>query len=152
MEEIIKELEKKIKEEGNFHIFYHKGLIGLIIRPHIVYEIYDDWKKNMIHWCGYVLIPENTSLGKWVWEKAGFLENNLDVHGGITYCEKKEGLIWIGFDTAHHGDISHIELHISSDATYKDKEYVIKETKSLIEQILYYFAVDTGLKIELEDL
>ena len=138
-ERTIKELEKKIKEEGNLHIFSYKGIIGLIMRPHLVKKIYDDWKRKLIHWCGYALIPAETPLGKWILENKDKIEMEVKVHGGITLIEEEDGIVWIGFDTAHWGDISFLgDTH--AYPTYKDKEYVLSETKKLIDEILRLYS------------
>jgi len=134
-EEIFNELEKKIKDEGNIHIFAYRGIIGLIMRPHLVHNIYDNWKDKLIHWCGYALIPAKTALGKWILENENKIENEINVHGGITLLKVEDDIVWIGFDTAHSEDFFTLKYTVGNK-TYKDKEYVIKETKKLIDEIL----------------
>jgi hypothetical protein len=88
---------------------------------------------------GYVLIPKNHHLhGK------HYTEINVNVHGGLTYSDLiDEDMIdsfkdlfteddidsWcVGFDTAHLGD----------NLINCSKEYVIRETNKLKEQLMSY--------------
>ncbi|HLD91385.1 MAG TPA: hypothetical protein VI911_10270 [Patescibacteria group bacterium] len=109
-------------------------------------------KDNKIGFlCGYVFIP-------WYHQKynINFQEesNSLDVHGGITYENKDlerctillpEGK-WIGFDCAHLGDLQdpeyfklpgnrNINLSMGRLDTFKDRNYVLNEIISMIEQL-----------------
>lgn len=59
------------------------------------------------HRCGYVGISNNHPLYGKGWRK---LEDMIDCHGGVTYCEDHlfgqddKNTWWIGFDCAHAGD------------------------------------------------
>lgn len=108
-------------------------------------------------WCGYVAIPKGHP-----WHEMDYSDIHqmyeLEVHGGLTYSEPCQGEIchktktndevwWIGFDCAHAGDFcpgTHEALkklgynfHTSMD-TYKNKEYVIRETIKLCNQVVKY--------------
>ena len=51
-------------------------------------------------WCGYVDIPIDHPM-----KQAKILDNNLDVHGGITYSRAiDENTYRLGFDCSHLGD------------------------------------------------
>jgi hypothetical protein len=66
----------------------------------------------MGHLNGYIMIPED------VLDKLDDLEvlDDLDCHGGVTFSERMdesdlfENGYWVGFDTAHLGDIPNMEL------------------------------------------
>ena len=132
----IKEIENKINTEGNIEIFNYLGLIGLVERPHLTKRIYNDWKEQLIHWCGYTIIPNASPIGIWVEGNKEMIVDLVDVHGGITLFEEREGVIWIGFDTAHYNDMASLD---DENGTYRDKEYVISETKKMIKQISELF-------------
>src|ERR1700690_3472589 len=63
------------------------------------------------HRCGYVAVPENHKLYNEAKEKG--YDFDVDVHGGITFCEPGSHIIervlgehhcsdlWLGFDAAH---------------------------------------------------
>ena len=66
------------------------------------------------NWCGYVGVPSTHSC----YEKP-YNDVDVNVHGGLTYADKCGGHIchipepgmpddvwWLGFDTAHWGDLS----------------------------------------------
>ncbi len=97
--------------------------------------------------CGYVAVPPGHP-----WHGMDYNEVPADVHGGLTYGGKCEGAIchvpksgepdnvfWIGFDTAHSGDVSPAFRRLSAAFTdprdsYKTMAYVTSETKRLAEQ------------------
>lgn len=107
------------------------------------------------HRCGYITVPEQYSS-----VVAGeFWNNNLDVHGGITY---QEGNV-IGFDCIHAGDdvdraaayetFGNPEVHADDGDSFRGhvwtKEEVEAECKSAIDQIInrspFKNIEDTGL-------
>jgi len=49
-------------------------------------------------YCGYVGVSNKHSVLKDIGE------DDIDVHGGLTFKEKIEGIVWFGFDCAHAGD------------------------------------------------
>lgn len=81
----------------------------------------------LLNWCGYVgvsldhpnvkrLVKKTLKLSSYEREYLEDEEDNLDVHGGITYreecqgpichiTEEKDKLFWLGFDCAHAGDL-----------------------------------------------
>lgn len=95
--------------------------------------------------CGYVFVPEDHP------KHGTSLENDIFVHGGITFCdttlpgypEQPKGT-WIGFDCAHFGDRQDPEyiklnpnrtIDTSSHGSFKDEYFVTKEIKSMIRQL-----------------
>lgn len=96
------------------------------------------------NWCGYVGIPESHPLFMKSYDDAP-----IDVHGGLTYgalCSPPichipapgmpEKVWWLGFDTAHYGDISPSRYmpQIASES-YKDLNYTESEIKRMAEQL-----------------
>ena len=74
------------------------------------------------------------------------VSNLVDVHGGLTYGDKVDGLKWFGFDTNHAGDFSpgmFIELIGARgdlplpplEETYRTWEYVEQEVTELAFQL-----------------
>jgi len=112
--------------------FIHAGFSCFILR------------NVMGNWCGYVGVPSNHSC----YEKQCD-DVLVEIHGGLTYAEKcsppichipKEGMPedvwWLGFDTAHSGDLFPTSIiNLFNDVVYRNQEYVINETKSLAEQL-----------------
>ena len=131
-----KELLEKINKEGHLRIFMHAGYVCVVMRPHTVAG---DLGKMpwTIHLCGYVGIPKGHPLyGKDYWYIYDNTRLRPQVHGGLTYSREylltreKSGLWWFGFDAAHAGDTSSLDS-IHEFETYKDMDYMIKETKKL---------------------
>ncbi len=91
-------------EEPDIVEFTYKGYRCLIRRvaspePSKIFHMFGG------HLCGYVNIPESSSLSK-----KGWGDIDLDCHCGITYNDFRDfssyGLMghWVGFDCAHSGD------------------------------------------------
>lgn len=71
---------------------------------------------------GYVAIGKHHRLYD---APAGVLDDLLTTHKGVTYNQLGDGYYVIGFDTLHLGD----------NRENCDKDFVISETKSLLEQL-----------------
>lgn len=78
----------------------------------------------------------------------------IDVHGGLTYSEQGvgelEGLWVFGFDCAHAGDLCPVTAEKYGDRgheTYRDFEYVKRETESLARQLAAVKAVPSQKEI-----
>lgn len=119
--------------------FVHKG-VPCLLRRH----------KMMGHWCGYAAVGREHP---WYERR---MEEEIDVHGGVTYGDTEagdeyrlvgvKGMWWIGFDCAHLGDVSPgldaLTRSLSgpnpyrSEDTYKDIDAVRAETLHLAEQAL----------------
>jgi hypothetical protein len=113
----------------------HKGLACMIVR--------NPRGGNL---CGYVGVKEGHTLYGVRYEAL----DNVRVHGGLTYSDVCSDYIchqnddgetwWFGFDCAHSQDVmpnypSEIDF---PGCTYKDIEYVKKETQELAEQLAGY--------------
>lgn len=92
---------------------------------------------SMGHWCGYVGLPiRHPDHGK------DYDNIEAEVHGGLTWAqrhapnEKPDGRWWIGFDTAHAGDLVPGMRYRSTYDTYRDVAFVVAETERLAKQML----------------
>lgn len=153
---IKKETKIKILGEGlwvdepDYAEFEHCGMKCFVIRI-----AFPDGPKFGGHFCGYVEIPSSHPLyGK---DLICDEENDFEVHGGVTHSEYHVFFekYLVGFDCGHTFDVipsqekiyseiySEIEklkekLFTNSkflDRSYKDIDFVIKETKKLAEQL-----------------
>lgn len=140
-------------------------------RPTVVLE---DWTHEGIrcalyriresHYCGYVQMPEGL-VGEIRTrsnydELDGFIEPDIEAHGGVTYGPDDDG--WIGFDTAHAWDYNYDEdgnrletigslpREPGEDDFEWDPEAVTEETEALAEQVAE-LAHDHGIDIEAEE-
>tara|TARA_R110000868_G_scaffold58836_4_gene181063 strand:- start:1095 stop:1565 length:471 start_codon:yes stop_codon:yes gene_type:complete len=108
-------------------------------------------------WCGYVDVPRE------VWDKldsdlprAEWVENELNVHGGVTYSENNldKDAKRIGFDCTHAGDKmpkmfnaeTPMANKIFENDVYRDLAFVIAECESMVDQILKITGGDVGDK------
>jgi hypothetical protein len=115
---------------------------------------------SMGHRCGYVGVTEGHKLhGKGYSD----LDNELDVHGGLTYSghdgnypvHNEDGVWWfVGFDCAHYNDFRDTEAmvkygfgdrlagyDIDMPGSYvRSKEYVLEECYRLADQMGSYAA------------
>ncbi|MFW6002414.1 MAG: hypothetical protein ACOCQD_03660 [archaeon] len=106
---------------------------------------------------GYVGIPPSNILHGIEWQ--GYIEENIEVHGGITFSDYMGNLFddnyywFIGFDCAHAWDNPDRDtareygmepdfptslLMMDEDAEVRDFEFVLKETKKLYNQLKKY--------------
>ena len=129
-------------------------------------KIEKEWEHNGLqclaiiaefgHRCGYVGLP----VGHPWFEREynGFLDEVLDVHGGVTYSGHLgndtikpaiDGLWWVGFDCAHYGDLPDV-TEIAADAfelrrimarserqgVIRTLEFVTEQCESMADQII----------------
>lgn len=123
------ELLKKIKTEGDYHEWIFNTESGSSYKCQVIRN------KHLKHLCGYVILTkDNKFYGK------DYDHIPVQVHGGLTFSDEVNGEWLIGFDCAHHNDITpNIELNYQSNgATYKDMDFVKSECESLAEQISEY--------------
>lgn len=115
-----------IKKEGDFLEWVYTTTSGVDYKCRIIRN------KYLKHLCGYVILtPDNKFYSK------HYDDIPVQVHGGLTFSDEYEGEWLIGFDCAHHGDItpgSGYE-HLGYMGTYKDMNFVKLECESLAEQI-----------------
>lgn len=111
-----------IEQEGYEHQFEYKGIKCELIR----YK--REWAFN---WCGYLIVPS----------KLDDVVRELYVHGDWSYASKvdDEYTKW-GFDCNHYNDIGmwdNLEdgMFPHRGATYKTKDFVINELKSVINNL-----------------
>ncbi len=127
---------KEWENEPNEKRFNYRGFDCVILRH-----------KESKHLCGYVAIPQiyTEIYGVSYWD----LE--INAHGGLTYSGKDairfDEKFWtIGFDCAHAGDLCPSLIEISPHfkrfgETYKNINYVEKECKSIVDQIIEKYGV-----------
>jgi len=89
----------------------------------------NDWSGRMMsNYNGYILIPkghkwENKIFYEMDYEQKGYIE--LNIHGGCTFEQTKDGNHWIGFDTSHYGDT----------AITKSLDFVKKECRRIVDEL-----------------
>ena len=118
-------------------------------------------------WCGYVILPDSHPFcnpdgvvkdkdGE-DWQIKTFVEDKLDVHGGVTFYDYVErSKAWfIGFDCNHfydfapgiaervlsrreRKDLVNRGFNVEEEPKYRTLTYVRKELKRLVEQIKEY--------------
>lgn len=87
-------------------------------------------RKLLYSWCGYIKVEKNHPLWKLSQDQ---IENLVNIHGGITYCNFEEGEI--GFDCCHFDDLSPFRTDHTSPGSYKDRDYVINELMNTCLQL-----------------
>lgn len=116
--------------EGN-HTEWKNGDFTCLIR-----------RSNLGHWRGYVTIPNTYPE---------FDYDRIECHGGITFEEKNEDGVTIGFDCAHSGDLTRLYTDspnfIHFEMIYRDKEYVIDNVNEMVSQILKVRSIERHIKI-----
>jgi len=126
---------EKVRNEPNFETFQYKGYKCLIKR-----------NPDLGNLNGYVGFP----YGHRFYKKGNICDDfdDIEVHGGITFAnfweDQKDGLWYLGFDTAHYMDLCPFMamrdrefgiIYSQMDTTYKDIEFVRNEIKQLVDQI-----------------
>lgn len=150
-------------EEPDEIFFEHIGISCKILRMTGLSEVLGDSIGQVEtvcggHLCGYCKIPEEVLPGLDV------NETHFEVHGGITYGRiEEDNCLWTGFDCAHAHDISPgMEVYMASlfafpikiplcERSYKNIQYVMRECKSLAEQIARTFEKKLIETIEAND-
>lgn len=90
-------------------------------------------------WCGYVGVFHDHPA-----YKKGYDDVDVRVHGGLTFSGENHEwghgeLWWLGFDTAHSGDLTLLTIPIQSFGfreIYRTKAYVKAECESLAKQLV----------------
>lgn len=129
----INELWDKINKEGHVEHWIHNGKYLCRIN-----------RDGFGDWCGYVSVPQGHPLYgvhyDAVYEKYPNVDSN--VHGGLTFSELVHNWgkdMWVfGFDCGHAFDVNLNSAKFAwqfPDMTYKDKEYVKRETNELARQL-----------------
>lgn len=146
-EKIIDEYKDIVRQEWNYYAFVHNWLNCRLIRHSWHWNGYV-WvpKKHWAHWMHYNYYfygEESQNYTKSFRKKAERI-NSIVVHGWLTRAEgdlhmqPEKDLRWFWFDTAHLWDLQIVDYWFSSFSSvwvYRDKEYVIGQTKSLAEQL-----------------
>jgi hypothetical protein len=112
--------DKPWESEPDHHLFESHGYV-CEIRRH----------PNFGTLNGYVYIPLEHPIAQ-----SKMPEDELNVHGGITYWDERNGAFVVGFDCAHVGDLIPKERMLRHEAdTYKDIAFVINELENLAQQL-----------------
>ena len=143
----MKNIYRKIKEEGDEKFFWYLGYPCAILRP----------CSDRKHLCGYVGVPKDHPIyGLPPYIQA--FENYFHVHGGLNYyrfdlppkayTENPSKDFWFfGFSCTHEGDIvplnedcsncgdEFLERPIRHGDSYKDMKFVEKEVRKLAHQL-----------------
>lgn len=93
------------------------------------------WRNRFGAWCGYVGVAQSHPAYDVGYES---LEAAIDVHGGLTYAERRsDGLWWLGFDCVHAGDLAPMLSAPFSrrGEVYRTKDYARAETERLARQL-----------------
>ncbi len=137
MDSKFEKILEKIKQEGDYKKFTHKGLVCEIKR-----------NGDIGNLCGYVVIPKHSIF-------YGVPDHELPVspHGGVTFSKLTkdgEGYI-IGFDCGHSGDFipSFIKHNFGFNGdVYRDMEYVEDQVRKMAEDI---FNADSEIGMKIRD-
>jgi len=127
------ELDEIIKSEGDY--FEWTNSLKCFIQ-----------RNSLGAWCGYTTIPKSFPID---FDD----EIHLNCHGGVTYqSQDQNGDLVVGFDCAHVGDLVPKIMEFNSGFmfqrdTYRDKQYVIDEVNSMVEQVLQIVEFQRNQKI-----
>lgn len=119
------EMRNIIRKEYFIKMWNNDGYLCVILRH-----------PSSLHLCGYVGLKKQHEL----YEKH-YDSINIVCHGGLTFASKMnwyeiEDLWFIGFDCAHHGDITPSYMYPGEiHAIYRNMEYVTNEVNSIVEQL-----------------
>ena len=116
--------EFKWENEPNFLEFDYQGYLCQIIR-----------NPCLLNLCGYVFLTKENKFFK-----KNYDDIDVKVHGGLTFSESRGENFWkIGFDCGHFYDICpglDKQFFFSNLSTYKNIDYVKKEIKFMVDQII----------------
>ena len=127
--------KEQLEKEGNFYRRFYKGFEYFIIRVSKVR--YKQSPINQFHLCGYIVLDKKSEY----FISESYDDYNMEVHGGLTFSGGLDYLsipFAIGFDCAHCWDISSDDFNfgLPEDMSYKNVDYVDKECKSIIDQLI----------------
>ena len=96
--------------------------------------------RGYVSLCGYVRVPEGHPCDG-VWCDLVQVGDDIDVHGGLMFCQKADGGgVWFGFDTAHCDDWMAMPPEAARAGIYDipgriwTEEDVAKEVEKLVKQ------------------
>lgn len=135
-------------DEPNKDEFEHAQLKCLIIRH-----------AELGHLCGYVAVSKGHPCYGKDYDHIPYDDLfSVQVHGGLTFSREgdgdrwPEGYWWIGFDCAHAWDLVPYMTSLMSDlralmsSTYKNFQYVRRETTELADQVAILDFIDWEFK------
>lgn len=126
-------MEKEWENEVDEMDFVYRGIDCYIWR-----------NRHLGFLCGYCIVPKDHP-----WEEQDYGEIECDVYGGVTFKDKlhhkaHDERTWIGFDCGHIEDLMPFYWEMDGnpqnsyewEVTYKNIEFVKKEIKSMVDQML----------------
>lgn len=145
-------------QEPDLITFKHAGfdceIVRVVVYKEPVLQFAKEFQMFGGYLCGYIFIPLDHP-----WKEKKYDEIEANVHGGITYFERKYETWKVGFDCAHSHDILPSMISIMNEIKeeviklvefiniyhklkespvfkqeYRNIDYVIKECKSLADQ------------------
>jgi hypothetical protein len=123
-----------LNREGNIEIRIHGRYILIAMRT-----------RDMLHWCGYLSLPEEHP-----WHGLDYDDiHDINCHGGLTFADTNiAGLnrFFIGFDCAHSDDISPGSTNGLDKGTYKTLEYVMEQLEDMYGQAVFALEDSKGDK------
>lgn len=133
----IEDVKKELHKERNIYRRNYKGFEYWIIRPHCQQECTElSHKIRSIHLCGYVTIPKDSKY----FITSNYESYDVECHGGLTFGNSLDYLsvdFCIGFDCSHSYDISTLDTKLwFQESRYRNVDYVDRECKSIIDQLL----------------
>ncbi len=121
--------------------FEHDGLKCRILR-----------NSELGHLCGYVAVPKGHPCYGKDYDHIPYDDLfTVEVHGGLTFSRAgdgdtwPEGYWWLGFDCAHAWDLVPY-MPFGSSGTYRNFQYVRRETKDLADQVVTLDFIDWEFK------
>jgi len=128
--------QEDYKENTEIYLYKYKN-----------YECHVTYRNG--YYCGYVFLKPDSYVGMQIAQAIKqdsknngefIIEDKFEVHGGLTFVDIfRDNNTIIGFDCNHYDDLTKlIGRYSSENATFKDKNFVKKELRSLVNQILKY--------------
>tara|TARA_R100001530_G_scaffold130261_1_gene101070 strand:- start:1582 stop:2025 length:444 start_codon:yes stop_codon:yes gene_type:complete len=119
-----KNTKELLQKEGDIKIRIHGRYILIAKRA-----------RDMLHWCGYLSLPEEHP-----WHNCNYDNIPVNCHGGPTFAGRNiAGLdkFFVGFDCAHSGDISPGNTGGWTDGIYRTIEYVMEQLEDMYGQAVF---------------
>ncbi len=93
------------------------GIIGIVKRYDLMpcketLELLKGFSTSHVWYCAYVGLPSNHNLAKLTDRE---MDDQIEVHGGITFTGELNGISWFGWDYNHYGDRGVGESQVKDD-------------------------------------
>ena len=134
-EQLLQNLKEQIAKESSLYRRRYKGFVYWIIRPFFVQNAFAKLEHDSFHLCGYVEISRDSDY----FVSESFYDYEIDCHGGLTFADSIKNIgvdFAIGFDCCHSCDISILSHLNYAQSKYRDVDFVDKQCKLIIDQLL----------------